>query len=236
MKFFSLILCPIKKLHLVVESASLITFSGLFIIFLVLQTRWDSERLFITTVPYIVLIHLYALYSIFNNDVTKNLQIVPIIIVGVLTVVLLKDVITASSKNYKILKRNLAGDKYYGYTDDYRNMLILSEWCGKNLPDSAYVMSRKAGMSRIYANGKKFYEIYKVPSTDPDTLLDILYKNKVTHILHASLRRNPAVNDGQIITTTYNYLAIILNKYPNKFKIIQTVGDVEPAYLYELEK
>jgi hypothetical protein len=208
----------------VVESASLITFSGLFIIFLVLQTRWDSERLFITTVPYIVLIHLYALYSIFNNDVTKNLQIVPIIIVGVLTVVLLKDVITASSKNYKILKRNLAGDKYYGYTDDYRNMLILSEWCGKNLPDSAYVMSRK------------FYEIYKVPSTDPDTLLDILYKNKVTHILHASLRRNPAVNDGQIITTTYNYLAIILNKYPNKFKIIQTVGDVEPAYLYELEK
>jgi hypothetical protein len=224
-----------KKNHSLVF-ISLITFSGLFIIFLVLQTRWDSERLFIITVPYIVLIHLYALYSIFNNDVTKNLQIVPIIIVGVLSVVLLKDVITASSKNYKILKRNLAGDKYYGYTDDYRNMLILSEWCGKNLPDSAYVMSRKAGMSRIYANGKKFYEIYKVPSTDPDTLLDILYKNKVTHILHASLRRNPAVNDGQIITTTYNYLAIILNKYPNKFKIIQTVGDVEPAYLYELEK
>jgi hypothetical protein len=224
-----------KKNHSLVF-ISLITFSGLFIIFLVLQTRWDSERLFIITVPYIVLIHLYALYSIFNNDVTKNLQIVPIIIVGVLSVVLLKDVITASSKNYKILKRNLAGDKYYGYTDDYRNMLILSEWCGKNLPDSAYVMSRKAGMSRIYANGKKFYEIYKVPSTDPDTLLDILYKNKVTHILHASLRRNPAVNDGQIITTTYNYLAIILNKYPNKFKLIQTVGDVEPAYLYELEK
>jgi len=230
------LIATLKKKNEIMLLVSLITLSTLFVIFIVLQARWDSERLFIITVPYIVLMHLYALYFIFGNEATKNAQPLPVIICAILGFVVLKDAFSASSKNSKILKKNLAGDKYYGYTDDFRNMSVLSEWCGKNLPPQDLVMSRKAGMSRIYANGRKFYEIFKVPSKDPDTLLQILEKNKVTHILHASLRRNPAINDGQIITTTQNYLGIIAQKYPNKFKLIQTVGDVEPAYLYEIQK
>lgn len=213
-----------------------ICMSSLFVIFLVLQTKWDSERLFIITVPYIVLLHVYALYYIFSSDLTKNVQIIPVFLVALLSFVLIKDTLSNSGKNFKVLKKNLAGDKYFGYTDDYRNMLLMSEWCGKNLKPDANVMSRKAGMSRIYANGKNFSEIYKVPSNDADSLINILHERKITHILHASLRRNPYINDGQIITTTYNYLAIILNKYPTKFKLVHQIGDAEPAYLYELQK
>jgi hypothetical protein len=210
--------------------------SSLFIIFLVLQTKWDSERLFIITVPYIVLLHLYAFYYMFSSNITRNVQIIPVIISGLLSFILVKDTLSNSSKNFKALKKNLAGDKYFGYTDDYRNMLLMSEWCGKNLKPESNVMSRKAGMSRIYANGKNFSEIYKVPSQDADSLINNLQERKITHILHASLRRNPYINDGQIITTTYNYLAIILNKYPTKFKLVHQIGDAEPAFLYELQK
>lgn len=50
----------------------------------------------------------------------------------------------------------MGGDIYYGYTEDWTNFLKLSRYCGDSLPETAYVVSRKAPMSFIYSNGKSF--------------------------------------------------------------------------------
>ena len=215
---------------------SIYTLVNLAVIFLVLQTRWDSERLMLVAVPYITPIILFVLYRVFKAGGISMLQPLIILILSVLSLVQVGKTISTSSKNFKALKKNMAGDKYFGYTDDWRNLLLMSEWCAQNLPKEAYVGSRKGPMSFIYSNGKPFYEIYRVPSDNADSLVATLAKNKVTHIIHASLRANPLMNTGRIITTTNNYLAIIAKKYPEKIKLVHQIGDSEPAYLYEIVK
>lgn len=212
------------------------TVTTLAVIFIVLQTRWDSDRLFLVVIPYITPVVLYGLYNTFKIGGVSMLQPLLLIVIAIISIVELNQTFKGVSKNSKALKKNIGGDKYYGYTEDWRNFLMMSEWCAKNLPPESYIMSRKAPMSMIYSNGKQFYEVYKVPSMDPDTLLNNLVKNKVTHVLHASLRRNPQVNNGEIITTTNNYLAIIAKKYPQKIKLIHQIGAAEPAYVYEIVK
>ena len=89
-------------------------------------------------------------------------------------------------------------------------------------------------MSFIYAKGKKFYPVYNVFSTDPDTVLKTFNENKVTHIIVASLRRNPDKPDGQIINTVHRLLQPIAQKYPEKLVLVKTVGETEPSYLYKI--
>ena len=62
-----------------------------------------------------------------------------------------------STYNQKVLAKNLRGNLYYGFTPDWQNFLKMSEWVGKNLPDSTVVVSRKPSMSFIYSKGKEFY-------------------------------------------------------------------------------
>ena len=91
-------------------------------------------------------------------------------------------------------------------------------------------------MARIYAGGKRFYGIYNIPSEDPDELVDLLRRNNVTHIIVASLRRDPAQAGLGVINTIHRYLYRILQVYPAFLEQVAQVGgqDDEPAALYKL--
>ena len=222
-----------------------VLFSGIYatcylgVMFIVLQTRWDSSRLLLVQVPLLLLVIFYGLY-----EATKNYSMGRNIFIAITSVVLLSSFISTFKKtkeNIPILSKNLKGDIYYGYTPDWVNYLRLSEWCAKNLPDTSLVAARKAPMSFIYGNGKEFYPVYKVLALDtttnlsqPDSLLAILKKDKVTHILMANLRRDPDKSDGTYINTIHRMVQPIIEKYPQKIKLIRQEGRFEPAYLYEL--
>jgi hypothetical protein len=68
----------------------------------------------------------------------------------------------------------------------------------------------------------------------PDMLLDYLKKNKVKYLMLASLRMNPAEYTGNIITTLHRYVYFIQLKYPNIFRIVNTIGEEENAQLIEI--
>ena len=51
-----------------------------------------------------------------------------------------------------------------------------------------------------------------------------------------SLRINPTENSGQIINTVHNIAQPIMEKYPNKLKLIHTEGTSEPSYIFEITK
>ncbi len=89
-------------------------------------------------------------------------------------------------------------------------------------------------MSFIYANGKEFYPIYTVSSTNPDSVLMQLKGNGVTHVILASLRRNPTRNDGYIINTVHRMMQPIAEKYPAKLTLIKQIGESESSYLYKI--
>lgn len=200
--------------------------------FFVLQTRWDQPRFVLVCVPFILMVIFYGLYSVSKRNSTGFIFAVLI----PCSIILLSSFISSTKKsiaNYPIVKENLKGDRYYGYTTDWQNFLKMSKWCADSLPAESYVASRKAPMSFIYANGKSFYPVYHVFSTDPDSILNTFKKDQVTHIILASLRRNPKKQDGYIINTMHRLLQPVVQKYPDKVSFVKQIGESEPAYLYK---
>jgi hypothetical protein len=200
--------------------------------FFALQTRWDNPRMIVMYVPLLLLIIIYGLYDALKNAWMGRVLLISVI--GVLFIAGLKDTLSKSSKNMPILSKNFQGDVYAGYTTDWVNYLKISQWCEENLPKDAYVAARKAPMSFIYANGKEFFPVYAVSTTDPDSLLDFFKRSKVDYVMLASLRMNPNVADGNIVNTLWRMLGPIAQKYPQKVKLIHQEGTVEPAYIYQI--
>ncbi|WP_430815737.1 ArnT family glycosyltransferase [Carboxylicivirga sp. RSCT41] len=214
--------------HLLFVAVYLVTMLG--ITFIVLQKLWDQYRLIIPFFPFMVLILLYGVLEFSRNKKSKLQQYLFIILVGISVVSTTAQ--SLSKIDLLTLRKNLKGDVYEGYTDDWRNYLSMAEFAGEELPENTMVAVRKPNMARIYANGKKFYGIYRFDTTDPDQLLQRLKEREVTHVIMASLRKNPLVNNGQTINTIQRYLYIISQKYPTAFKFQKQIGTVEPAYLF----
>ena len=144
--------------------------------------------------------------------------------------------------NLPIAQKNLKGDKYFGYTPDWQNFLKASEWCADSLSKESFVASRKAPMSFVYGKGKKFFPIYSVIKKDttteqsnPDSALAFFQKNKVTHVILASLRLDPNNPSAGFINTVHNIFAPISQKYPEKLRLVHTEGAFEQAYVYEIK-
>ncbi|MBL0342949.1 MAG: hypothetical protein IPP71_20010 [Bacteroidetes bacterium] len=209
--------------------------------FLVLQTRWDQPRLIMVYVPLLLLVVLYGFYSYLHRSGSVGLLgylALAVLIVGSSFMTTAKKAVS----NFPVLKKNIQGDKYYGYTPDWENYLRMSEWCADSLPPSSLVACRKAPMSFVYGRGRPFFPVYSVIAIDsttnlsnPDSALNYFNQNKVTHVLLANLRRNPNKIDGYIINTMHRMLQPIAQKYPQKIQLVKQIGNTEPSYLYEIK-
>lgn len=222
--------------------AFLVFFAGTisFGTFFVLQSKWDQARFIMVHMPAILLGISYGIYRFLEkSEFNQRIFIVILLIVS-------GSMFISSAKrgvvNIPVVSKNLKGDIYYGYTPDWENYLRLSEWCADSLPKTSLVACRKAPMSFVYGKGKHFYPIYSVIARDtttnqsnPDSALAIFKRNKVTHILIASIRLNPKVNTGEVINTIHFILAPISQKYPEKIVKVKQFGTSEPAELYELK-
>jgi len=207
--------------------------------FFVLQARWDQPRFIMVHMPALLIGVFYGFYIILSKSNFNQKMIVALIcfVIG--------SMVISSSKralaNIPIVTKNLKGDIYYGYTPDWKNYLQISRWCADSLPKESLVACRKAPMSFVYANGKHFYPIYSVIGKDPETqqsnpdsALAIFRRNHVTHVLIASLRINPKQNTGDVINTLHNIIAPIAQKYPQKLKLVKSIGASETAEVYQI--
>jgi hypothetical protein len=229
---FSLILIIRKKnKYLILLSLYSVIMVGA--TFVAIQKSWDQYRLILVFIPFILVVILEPIvkYSFLNKSILQSILLVFFIVI--LFNSLLNSVVKAE-QNWTVLNHNLKGDRYAGYTEDWVNFLKISKWCGDSLPPSSYVASRKAPMSFIYANGKEFYPIYTVSSSNADTILNELKSNNVTHVILASIRRNPNKSDGYIINTIHRLMQPVAQKYPDKFTLVKQIGESEPAYLYKI--
>jgi hypothetical protein len=207
--------------------------------FIILQTRWDQPRITLVCMPVMLILMLYALYHVTKKPGIG--QTVYLVVVGLMIGSVCLSSIKRGASNLPVLKKNLKGDTYFGYTPDWQNFLKCSAWCADSLGKESLVASRKAPMSFVYGKGKRFFPVYSVIKKDsltnqsnPDSALAYFKQNKVTHVLLGSLRLDPTNSSAGFINTVHNIMAPIAQKYPNKLKLVHVEGAFEEAYVYEI--
>lgn len=230
----------IKHRKKILEFTTYHTLAVCAITFVVLQTRWDQPRLIMIVVPFIILVSLYGLYTIFKKTGWVG-QFTFLIFISMIVVSSLIVTTKKSASNFPVLKKNLGGDVFHGYTNDWQNYLKMSRWCSENLPEGSYVAARKAPMSFVYGNGMKFFPVYNVIAIDtttnlaqPDSVLATFEREGVTHVMIANLRRNPKQVTQFVINTMHRNMQPVATKYPGKLTLVKQIGDSEPAYLYKI--
>ncbi|MGQ1889989.1 hypothetical protein ACT29H_06065 [Thermophagus sp. OGC60D27] len=213
-------------------------FIGLYLVFtlgttfIALQPLWDQERLIIPFYPLILIFLAETLITLTRNSPSVNKQILPVVLLSL--VVVLSTTQTVKQTDFQAIFRNLSGDRFYGYTPDWQNYLKMAEYTSEELPITSYVACRKPNMARLMAGGKKFYGIYRFDSQNADTLISQIYERGVTHIIVASLRKNPRIRNGQVINTIHRYMKYIEEAYPGTFLLRKQIGREEPAWLFEI--
>ncbi len=192
--------------------------------FLALQQHWDQMRMVIIYIPLLLLL---MAWSIEQLSKVKGLGFLILVLPLFLSLVFFKTLGQTVEKikaNQKVLAKNIGGDLYYGFTPDWQNFLMMSEWVGKNIPSSKVVASRKPSMSFIYSKGRDFFGMYRLGTSAPDQFLGDLKKrtgelviipNKVLNIpapidLQESLRKAKVgcVVEGTDIFGVYEFKGI----------------------------
>lgn len=192
--------------------------------FIALHTSWGQTRYIMIFVPFFLITIFYGVYDVLKVYQTPLLSMIYVLLVGGLLVLNVVTTLNAASTNLPTLQKNLRGDTFAGYPDEWANYLRLSQWCADSLGPDAYVACRKPSVSFIYAHGKNFQGIYNVPSNEPDTLLAHLRKPGVTHIIL-----------DNIAGTVYRYMSIIEGKYPGTFVPVHQIGyQQSAAYLFKI--
>jgi hypothetical protein len=222
-------------------AAGFYTGSLVFASFFILQLMWDQSRLIVIHLPVVLLFIFFLFYTWLKRY--KNGQVPYSAIIILFTSSVFISSVHRSAANIPVLKKNLSGDIYYGYTPDWANFLKMSRWCADSLPADAVVASRKAGMSFIYGKGKEFFPITKVLFYDPktfqskgDSAFQYFKNNKVHYFILANLRKYQW-KSKEIINTVHCMLHPIALLHPDKVKIVHQEGraDDEPCYLFRLD-
>lgn len=219
--------------------------------FFALQTSWGQGRFVMIHIPFILILGFYLL-----KNWVKNFGFIYVLFFLIISIVGLNKTLNATKSNLKYLTKNLKGDMFAGYTEDWANYLKLSKWCGDSLPSNSKVACRKAPMSFVYASNLSYFPIYSVKSDNADTIYNILKRNNVTHIIFANLRLDPkrsgdinsipqqgvptiylAYQDQEqksIINTVHHYIAPLAQVKPEMFQLIKIMGNDEEAILYKI--
>jgi hypothetical protein len=201
-------------------------------IFLGVQANNMQDRLIIIAMPALFLVMFFGAYELCKK--TSSLQQ---LFIGFATIMLLvtigKSSLTAT-QNITALKKNMQGDIYYGYTPDWENFLKMSKYCADSLKTEGKILSRKPAMSFIYGNGKRFVGQFWTTSENADTVLNEWRKQNVEYVILPMLRMNPKKNNGRFINNIHRMIIPVYQKYPQKLKLVKTIGENEKCELYQL--
>lgn len=203
------------------------------ITFITQQVAWNQMRLVLVYFPLFLFFSLDGLQDLLKR---KNFQRVSVILLILFGIALLSHIVQ-NSRNVDItrLRSNLRGDRFAGYTPDWDSYLRMSEWVGKNIPDSVVVACRKPNNSRIYGN-RPFFGIFKLPSLNADTVQQFLDSNKVEYVMCGRLRRFTEKRTEDYINTLHVMLSVVLIKQPDYIELVHLIGANEPTVLFKLNR
>ncbi len=191
-------------------------------IFFGIQAQNMQDRLIIIVMPFIFLLLFYWMYMLAKKY--SGMQTIFILFVSGM---LVWNVFCSVNK----VKENA---KTAAYTPDWQNFLEMSKYCADSLPDSAQVLSRKPSMSFLYSGGKKFVGQFVTTSMNADTVLMNWKKQNVKYVILGNLRMNPTKNNGRVINTIHRMIGPVYKAYPQKIRLVKSIGTKEKCELYEI--
>ncbi len=198
-----------KKLQIAIAGYILATFAVL----MIWPTVWTGSRFMLPIVPFLIFFFFYGIYELISL-VSKKMNISDTIISKYLPYAF---VLTIFIYTPKLETLNKQAEKpleriYYTYFE-------LAKWTKTNLPDDAIILCRKPMLFHLYSN---HYVNGIVKKDEPDEALKIMKERNYSHIV--------LYGDG----LSQRYFVPLYQKYPNKFPVIQNVGD-PPVYLLAIK-
>jgi len=153
----------IRKKHRVIVAAALFCVGLLGATFISLHTSWGQLRLIMIYIPFIAIVIFYGFWMVLKMKPLRMFQWLFPLLMIILLVINLGMVLKEAEKNRLVLSKNLKGNKYYGYTPDWINYFLMSEYAAANTPDSTKIGCRKTSMSFVYSGCDRFARVF--PST-----------------------------------------------------------------------
>jgi hypothetical protein len=201
-------------------------------IWLALQAFFATPRMMIPMMPIFILMFLLGIYEVLHKMLgtgqnrTGTFKGWFTFVGALLLVSNLSTVGSAIDTNLPILKANLRGEEFAGYSIDWVNYLKACEWIAENLPkESTGVICRKPELFQIYTGGYNAYGTYTIESTNPDTIVAHWRRWKMTDLLY---------DNFQWSSTLRRYVQPVGAKYPKLFELIHQEGREYPSFVYRL--
>ncbi len=207
---------------------------GVYVLFLcfALQPIFQSIRYLVPVIPLIILFffmgvqwfwHTFLKTKFTKTTGYKNGFLFVIILLLCSNFYYLKDGIDT---NLPVLKANLQGNEFYGYSQDWINYFQTCKWISKQLnKESTAVICRKPEFFQIYAPGFKVYGAYNVEAIHPDTIVSHWKQWGMTHLLY---------DNFQWSSTLRRYIQPVAEKYPQMFEMIHQEREQYPSYVFRL--
>ena len=198
-----------KKLQIAIAGYILATFA----ILMIWPTVWTGVRFMLPLVPLLILFFFYGLYELVSL-ILRKMKAPEMVIHKYIAYAFLLAALLYTPK-LKILNKqaNKPMDRvFYTYFE-------LAKWTKKNLPDDAIILCRKPKLFYMYSD---HFVNGIIKRSDPEEVLEIMRERKYTHIV--------LYGDG----LSQRYFVPLYNKYPNKFPVIQKVGN-PPVYLLAIK-
>jgi 4-amino-4-deoxy-L-arabinose transferase-like glycosyltransferase len=219
---------------------SMLAFLGLFVLTYVafisvaLQNLFATPRMLIPIIPYLIIATLEGCRVLGNrwakikDDEAISNRAKTLVCIAMIGLVLANIIGTKQSidENYPILKANLGGNTYAGFTEDWANYLRVSNWIKTQLPiQSSGIICRKPELFLLYAGSYNVYGAYKIDQTDPDSIIAKWKSLKMTHLLY---------DNFQWTSTLRRYIQPVAQKYPQMFEMLHQEGSQYPSYVFHI--
>jgi 4-amino-4-deoxy-L-arabinose transferase-like glycosyltransferase len=200
-----------------------------------LQTVFATIRMLVPIVPFLFFGFFQGVIVLGNgfrraakSEIFPKAQRFVLLSAVVLLLLSLVKTEAAAEDNYPILKANIAGNEFAGFSDDWINYFNASRWIKNNLPaDSTGVICRKAELFLLYAGNHNIYGIYRIEQEHPDSIVAAWRERHMTHLLY---------DNFQWSTTLRRYVQPVAQRYPSMFELIHQEGASEryPSYVFRL--
>ena len=219
---------------------SMPAFLGLFVLTYVafisvaLQNIFATPRMLIPIIPYLIIVTLEGFRILGNRwarvtdaEVTSA-RAKTLVLTAVIGFIIANIIGTKQSidENFPVLKANLGGNGFAGFTEDWSNYLRSSVWIKSQLPiQSTGIICRKPELFLLYAGNYNVYGAYKVDQTNPDSIIAKWKSLKMTHLLY---------DNFQWTSTLRRYIQPVAEKYPQMFEMVHQEGSQYPCYVFRL--
>jgi hypothetical protein len=219
---------------------STLSFLGFFIITYVafisvaLQNIFATPRMLIPIIPYLLIGTFEGFRTLGNRWIkvkdaeTISVRAKTLIVFSIIGLTLANIVGTKQSidENYPILKANLGGNQFAGFTEDWANYLRASVWIKTQLPmQQTGIICRKPELFLLYAGNYEVYGAYKIDQTNPDSIVAKWKSLKMTHLLY---------DNFQWTSTLRRYVQPVAETYPQIFEMVHQEGSQYPSYIFRL--